>query len=651
MILTLSYAFLVTALIGLGALYAEGICADLGKPRRLAWCVALPASIVLPAYALLVKAAAPDAAIISLPLKLDFVLDFVPDFDPADVAAPAATAASSPWLTWPDWAVFDSAVTALWVAGTALVLLIYVVASLMLRRVAKRSEPATVGDQPILVSDDVGPAVFGIFSPAIVLPRWLAEQDSGLRSLVLRHEREHLAGRDHLLLVAALAIVATMPWNLALWWQLRRLRTALEMDCDARVLRHGVDPREYSEALFTVGQRPAGIPLGAVALTEPVSELERRIRTMLEKTRRFSIAVFGSRVTLVLAATVLAIAVNAPNAQQSADDATATSARPPSAIRTEVYDLLNHAHQCMDDDDLDCARAHLAEVSAMTDLSTYETAQLYNFQAFAAFNDDDMEGTTRAYESLLGLPREDIPAGLVRGTMRNLATLYMQQGRYEEGLDAFDDYLELPQTPPSADDQYLKATVLYQMERYEDAFEPLERAIAMAEEPAERWYQLLYVLQYQTDDYDAAVNTLETLNARWPSETWEKALDYARLLQQGAVETLDISAESDAVRQQSQSFAATQNEDFLPIVRVAPIYPPRAAARGLEGYVVVSYTVNTSGTTEDINVLESSATLFEQAAIDAVEKYKYRPRIIDGQPVAVEGATSRIVFVLENDDP
>ena len=89
------------------------------------------------------------------------------------------------------------------------------------------------------------------------------------------------------------------------------------------------------------------------------------------------------------------------------------------------------------------------------------------------------------------------------------------------------------------------------------------------------------------------------------------------------------------------------DDDYLPIVTVAPAYPPRAVARGLEGYVIVRFTVTETGTTDDIVVVESSASLFEQAAIDSAAKWKYRPRMVDGQPVAVPGVTNRINFQLE----
>lgn len=97
----------------------------------------------------------------------------------------------------------------------------------------------------------------------------------------------------------------------------------------------------------------------------------------------------------------------------------------------------------------------------------------------------------------------------------------------------------------------------------------------------------------------------------------------------------------------SLNFGVSDGE-YLPIVKVAPIYPPRAAARGLEGYVIVQYTVTTTGDTKDIVVIESSSSLFDRAAVESAQKYKYKPRVIDGTPVEVAGVTTRIEFVLED---
>ena len=88
--------------------------------------------------------------------------------------------------------------------------------------------------------------------------------------------------------------------------------------------------------------------------------------------------------------------------------------------------------------------------------------------------------------------------------------------------------------------------------------------------------------------------------------------------------------------------------DYLPIVRVAPVYPARALSRGLEGFVDLSFTVTTAGTVKDPLVLQSTSSLFERAALRAVLKFKYKPRVVDGVPVEVPGVKTRISFQLED---
>ncbi len=88
--------------------------------------------------------------------------------------------------------------------------------------------------------------------------------------------------------------------------------------------------------------------------------------------------------------------------------------------------------------------------------------------------------------------------------------------------------------------------------------------------------------------------------------------------------------------------------DYLPIVRVAPVYPARALSRGLEGYVDMSFTVTTTGTVRDPIVLFSTSSLFERAATRAVLKFKYKPRVVDGVPVDVVGVKTRISFQIED---
>ena len=87
--------------------------------------------------------------------------------------------------------------------------------------------------------------------------------------------------------------------------------------------------------------------------------------------------------------------------------------------------------------------------------------------------------------------------------------------------------------------------------------------------------------------------------------------------------------------------------DLLPIVAVAPAYPARALARHLEGYVIVEYTVTVTGAARDAFIVASSSGVFDRPALEAAYKFKYKPRVVDGQPVETPGVRRKFSFVLE----
>lgn len=93
------------------------------------------------------------------------------------------------------------------------------------------------------------------------------------------------------------------------------------------------------------------------------------------------------------------------------------------------------------------------------------------------------------------------------------------------------------------------------------------------------------------------------------------------------------------------------DREVLPIVRVEPVYPDRAAQRGIEGYVVMEFTVLASGEVdnESIVVIEAEpSSIFNRAAIRAVRKWKYRPKIENGEPVPQYGIQTQLTFQLDN---
>jgi len=114
------------------------------------------------------------------------------------------------------------------------------------------------------------------------------------------------------------------------------------------------------------------------------------------------------------------------------------------------------------------------------------------------------------------------------------------------------------------------------------------------------------------------------------------------------ISPVDITPEIDLTAG-GFSFGAGEG-DYLPIVKVAPVYPQRAISRGLEGYVVLEFTVTKKGTVKDVKVIDSKPKtgIFHRAAIRAALKFKYKPRIDNGQAVDVPGVRNIITFKLED---
>ncbi len=90
--------------------------------------------------------------------------------------------------------------------------------------------------------------------------------------------------------------------------------------------------------------------------------------------------------------------------------------------------------------------------------------------------------------------------------------------------------------------------------------------------------------------------------------------------------------------------------EYLPIVKVRPIYPRRAQTRGIEGYVLLEFTVTRTGAVADPIVIESDPPgIFDRAAINAALKFKYKPKVVNGEPIDVAGVLHRITFELADE--
>ncbi|WP_211242688.1 energy transducer TonB [Sinimarinibacterium sp. CAU 1509] len=115
----------------------------------------------------------------------------------------------------------------------------------------------------------------------------------------------------------------------------------------------------------------------------------------------------------------------------------------------------------------------------------------------------------------------------------------------------------------------------------------------------------------------------------------------------GAINIGPMNVASDVAVKSGFGLSASDGE-YLPIVKVAPIYPSRAASRGIEGWVLLEFTVTETGAVKDPVVLEAEPQgIFDSAAQKAVLKFKYKPRVDNGKPVQVPHVQHLITFKLE----
>jgi protein TonB len=114
------------------------------------------------------------------------------------------------------------------------------------------------------------------------------------------------------------------------------------------------------------------------------------------------------------------------------------------------------------------------------------------------------------------------------------------------------------------------------------------------------------------------------------------------------MDVANIAPNAGVQIQISSSGMSSGDGEYLPIVKVAPIYPRRAQTRGITGYCIVEYTVTKSGSIRDPLPVDCSPSgVFERASVKAAEKFKYKPRVVDGDAIEVAGVQNKFTYELE----
>ena len=264
------YSAAVSLCVVIAARAAEWLLRMGRRPTRFVWAVAASLSVALTATGPLRSRALQNTSM----SRVDLSSLAVVRTSIQSVGRHVSATALSPYLI------------ALWVIGSLAIVFSFVGAYSRLRRERRIWPVVDLHGQRVRLSPTTGPMVVGLVRPEIILPRWVLDRPTQDQRTILAHEESHLAAGDPILLAATCALVAIAPWNPAAWIILARMRLAIEVDCDARVLGRGMSPLSYSWLLIDVAERVSPKSFAATALADSSSHLRQRILAM--ESRRFT---------------------------------------------------------------------------------------------------------------------------------------------------------------------------------------------------------------------------------------------------------------------------------------------------------------------------------------------------------------------------
>ena len=268
---------------------------------------------------------------------------------------------------------------------------------------------------------------------------------------------------------------------------------------------------------------------------------------------------------------------------------------PAQEIGRRVQRHLDDARECTDDNDLDCARAALDEITrrSLSDIEQYRYWQSLGRVEFFDGNYAGAIGALRNAADLAPSPSTHLDA------VRYIAQLHASLGQFVQAYETLEELLA---------------------EHGADQFPRLYRFRSVAEQQA------------REGQSQAAYDTLEAMLVR----NGVVPLAWRHLTNDALWRGLDIYAPGD--------------RELDPLVADPPTFPREAVAQGLSnGFVDLEFTVTRTGSTRGVRVIESSAPVFESSAIEAAELLNYKPRLTNGKPVETP-VHRRIEFRIEESD-
>lgn len=191
------------------------------------------------------------------------------------------------------------------------------------------------------------------------------------------------------------------------------------------------------------------------------------------------------------------------------------------AMSAEVGKKMLEIQAQVEAKDYSTAMAGLNKLRTRKNLSPYETAQIWNLTAYMHYLQERYTDALNAYENVMAQP--DLPEALQQSTLKTMSQLYFTQDNYEKALETVRRLMAIV-PDPSGDVYMLLGQALYQLNRYQEAIQPIRTAINKYREqgktPKENWLLLLRVCYYELGDYNGMIRALTELIRYYPKDQY-----------------------------------------------------------------------------------------------------------------------------------
>ena len=297
-------------------------------------------------------------------------------------------------------------------------------------------------------------------------------------------------------------------------------------------------------------------------------------------------------------------------------------------------------------------------------LSSYDRAVIWNAWAYVYFTQDKYDQAIQAYKYVIIEP--DVTLTIRNSALYTLAQLNIVQESYIQGIELMLLWMDQVETI-TAESWSLLAQAYFQEDYYESAMDSINFAISLAKvegyEPKQLWYILLAKcireLQKEIGD-EQAIKQLMNIGQLTLEDILKAGLD-PNDITGVKIDDLDIMIKDTPLifNFKKAEELPLRDGEYIPLFKVQPIYPRRAQERGTQGYAIVSFTITDSGSVKDVIVIDgycgdpedpqeemTPCSIFNNASSRAALKLKYKPKIVDGKAISIEGVFHRFTYLM-----